>query len=358
MSQPSRPSAVRRWAIAGLAAILVAAGAAVIALPQLGRTPGTPGSPGAPVDVPGDGDGNLALRPTGDDAPISSPIAISFGRDVPHAAIAQGFSITPAAEGQLSWQGNTLVFRPAYPGLARGTAYQVSVRLPEDVAAAVGAPANPLTYQFTTAGKLAVASTSPEADSTEVGFDVPLMVSFNRPVAPLTTLTSTATPLLKLDPPVEGEGRWLNSTIYQFTPASGWAPSTTYRVTVPRTVSDTLGGQLGEDATWSFATAGPAVTDTSPRDNAQYVGPQGEVRVTFNLPVDRAAAEAAFRLSPAAAGTFSWPDSRTMVFRPSAPYQPATRYSASVAVSPASSKLTTWSFTTVGAPAVAKPRRI
>src|SRR5262249_50202877 len=55
-----------------------------------------------------------------------------------------------------------------------------------------------------------------------------------------------------------------------------------------------------------------------------------------------------------AVGAFNWPDDRTMVFHPSTTFKPATRYSASAAISPSSSKLTQWSFTTVGAPAVVR----
>ncbi|MCX6022664.1 MAG: Ig-like domain-containing protein, partial [Chloroflexi bacterium] len=299
--------------------------------------------------------GELAYRPRGADEPVSSPIAISFGRAVPQGEVEQGFSLTPPASGRLSWQGNTLLFRADYPGLAEGTAYKVSVRLPDAVAAQIGAPGNPLTYEFTTTGKLAVQAAFPETGSMDVATNTPLLLSFNRPVAPLTTLAKTTESPLRLEPAVDGEGRWITSTLYRFAPKGGWKPSASYTVTVPQTVSDTLGAQLPADFTWTFGTVRPAVADTSPRDNAQFAGPRQEIKVTLNQPVDRTGAQAAFTLEPTVAGgVFSWPDDRTMIFTPSVPLRPAAAYTARVVAGAVFSKAASWTFRTVGAPAVTR----
>ncbi len=45
----------------------------------------------------------------------------------------------------------------------------------------------------------------------------------------------------------------------------------------------------------------------------------GQITVYFDSPMDRASAEQAFSLKPQVAGTFTWPDDATLVFRPSAP---------------------------------------
>lgn len=65
----------------------------------------------------------------------------------------------------------------------------------------------------------------------------------------------------------------------------------------------------------SFRTADPAtVTAYGPQGKRAH--PAATIRVTFSEAVDRRAVEAAFRLEPAAPGSFEWPDERTMVWRP------------------------------------------
>ena len=46
------------------------------------------------------------------------------------------------------------------------------------------------------------------------------------------------------------------------------------------------------------------------------MNPSLPIRVTFNTEVNRAAVETSFRVEPAAAGSFEWPDERTVVWHP------------------------------------------
>ena len=67
--------------------------------------------------------------------------------------------------------------------------------------------------------------------------------------------------------PIEGEGEWLNTSIYTWRP-SGWAcclRPTTGRP-IPAGLEDTTGGVLAEDYTWSFTTQLPRVTEIYPQD--------------------------------------------------------------------------------------------
>ncbi|MBX3065268.1 MAG: Ig-like domain-containing protein [Anaerolineae bacterium] len=52
----------------------------------------------------------------------------------------------------------------------------------------------------------------------------------------------------------------------------------------------------------------------------------GTVTLYFNQPMDRASVEAAFSVTPAVQGTFSWSDDATVTFKPSASLQRATEY--------------------------------
>ena len=103
-------------------------------------------------------------------------------------------------------------------------------------------------------------------------------------------------------------------------------------------------------------TAAPAVNAVSPADGARAVAASAGVSVTFDEPMDRPSAEAAFSLTgPDGApvgGSFSWSGS-TMTFRPSTPLDEGTTYQAALAAGArdlAGNELATgrtWSFRTV-----------
>ena len=95
-----------------------------------------------------------------------------------------------------------------------------------------------------------------------------------------------------------------------------------------------------------------------------FVAPLPDVTVQFNQPVDRASAEASFALGPkgaadGVAGSFQWPDDRTLIFRPAQPLPLQTAFEAVVkagvkSLGAAATMATEmrWTFTTVGVPRV------
>lgn len=305
-----------------------------------------------------------AVGPEGHDVSRMSPVTIEVSGHVNRDLLRENLTMSPAVSGSATWKGDALVFQPEWPGYARGVSYAVDI--PTPVATRAGL-SGPVSFDFTIEGKLAVDMVVPEDDSTEIPLDSAVLVQFNRPVAPLTVLEeeSPTGVVLQFEPSVAGSGKWLNSTTYVFRPDSTFQPSTTYQVTVPTTVSDTLGGSLEEAYVWSFTTVAPAVAEVFPEENTQYVGPNEGIEVTFNQPMDRASAEAHFSLvvdstGVPVAGIFSWTDDTTFVFQPSQPLALSTRYEATVAAGAAAlgkPEATTtsdfaWRFTTVGLPGI------
>ena len=70
------------------------------------------------------------------------------------------------------------------------------------------------------------------ADGTaEVATDGVITVLFNRPAVPLAAIEDqdNLPHPLTFVPPVRGEGEWLNTSIYVFTPQEGFEPATTYK---------------------------------------------------------------------------------------------------------------------------------
>ncbi len=63
----------------------------------------------------------------------------------------------------------------------------------------------------------------------------------------------------------------------------------------------------------------PAVTAIAPAPGAQNVSSRAPIRLTFNHPMARSSVEAAFKLTPAHEGTFSWAGN-TLTFAPAQPW--------------------------------------
>jgi len=73
----------------------------------------------------------------------------------------------------------------------------------------------------------------------------------------------------------------------------------------------------------------PVVVQTIP-DRGEELPPDGALRLVFDQPMDKGSVEAAFKVSPPVAGTFSWPDDETVQFKPASPLDRNMTYEAVV----------------------------
>ena len=179
-------------------------------------------------------------------------------------------------------------FAPA-ESLPRGGQFQVA--LDSSALAQNGAPLNDAyRFQFAAVGYLQVTQVLPAADAQDVEPGSTITVIFNRPVVPLTSLSEQdALPQpLTLDPPVAGRGEWLNTSIYVFSPDQPLIGGTTYTAQIAAGLSDTTGGVLAEDVTWTFTTRPPVVVWNVPSENQDLVPVTQAITVTFNQPMDPA----------------------------------------------------------------------
>ncbi|MFB0537277.1 MAG: Ig-like domain-containing protein [Anaerolineae bacterium] len=233
----------------------------------------------------------------GEELPLDGTIELVFDRAMDQAAVERALSINPKVKGSFKWPDErTVRFQPA-KALDRDSRYEVE--LGTGAQDADGLPlAEAYRFHFTTVGYLEVTQVIPAPDSQDVEADSTITVMFNRPVVPLTTLEQQEDlpQPVTFDPPVEGSGEWLNTSIYVFTPDGPLAGGTRYTARVKAGLTDTTGGLLEEDYQWSFSTQPPAVVWTTPDDGATLVAPTTEVRIAFNQPVDCQSAEDAFSL--------------------------------------------------------------
>ncbi len=300
----------------------------------------------------------FALTPTGENVPRLEPVRVTFERPPDERKPERLLQLEPSVKGTYAWiTPRTLVFQPDVPGYVRGATYTVIVParpeagVEEDVRAT-----------FTVEGELRVQYVIPGDGEREVPLDAQIFVQFNRSVALLTMLEAQQDePVLTFDPPLEGTGEWLNTSLYRFVPED-LAPSTTYRVTVRRGLSAAVDGVLREDFTWSFTTVRPAVSRIHPDDGTTFASPWQEVVIEFNQPMAPEAAEGIAVVGPdgtPVAGTLTWNDEHTAAtFRPSGALAHNTTYTVRVAAGlPAANGDTTSEertsrFTTVGVPGV------
>jgi len=185
------------------------------------------------------------------------------------------------------------------------------------------------TFRFRTVGYLEVSQVIPAPGTQETQTDSTMTVIFNRPVVPLLAVSDPkAAGLphpLEFSPRIEGEGEWLNTSIYVFTPVEPLSGGTTYTARVRAGLADTTGGILSEDFVWTFATQPPKVVWVSPDEGGDLVPVDTSIRVTFNMPIDLAGARERFTLRTTSLlgellatrvdGTFE-KDGKTLVFTP------------------------------------------
>lgn len=228
-----------------------------------------------------------------------APIELVFDRAMDQASVAAALSVA-GVTGAVSWpDARTARFTPA-TSLQRAATYEVA--LGDSAKAADGTPlAAPLRFRFATAGFLEVGQVIPADGANEVQPGATITVFFNRPVVPLTAVEAQGNlpQPLTFNPPIQGRGEWLNTAIYTFTPAAPLAGGTTYTGRIAAGLADVSGNPLQADYTWSFTVARPQVVTIDPADGATLVPLQPPITLTFNVPIDPAAARAAFRLQGA-----------------------------------------------------------
>lgn len=139
-------------------------------------------------------------------------------------------------------------------------------------------------------------------------------------------------------------------------PAARWQTDQRYVVGVPGAARTRAGGEMGSPVSVSFTTqTAPVIADfqlrfgaatapapsmlkdagaadllVAPPDTASEVSSRTAITLEFSAPMDRAATEAAFTISPAVEGSFSWTGTR-LRFEPRAPFVAGDRYGISLA---------------------------
>jgi hypothetical protein len=180
-----------------------------------------------------------------------------------------------------------------------------------------------------TLGAPAVVGHVPDVDAADVSIATTVEVTFSEPMDEAATEDA-----FSLDS-VTGSFSWNpESTVMTFTPDSSLAYGTGYTVTITTGAMDQEGQYMEALYSWSFTTeleTPPAVVGHVPDVDAADVSIATTVEVTFSEPMDEAATEAAFSISPSVSGSFGWGGGDTvMTFTPSSALAYETGYTVTI----------------------------
>lgn len=248
----------------------------------------------------------------GEALPLDKPLTVRFDQPMDKASVEQALLVRGASapvSGKIAWQSDSILTFTPQGGWKRNETYNAQVG--DGARSAKGLPLNkPQSFRFSAIGSFVVAQVIPANGASDVTADATITVLFNRPVVPLVGVAQQASlpQPLSFAPEVAGKGEWVNTSVYVFKPAAPLAAGATYKVKLSPTLTDTLGAQLDEATEWSFSVSSPNIKFVSPGANARDVDLRQPISVTFSQKMDHAAAQAAFKLTPAVRGSFRWAD--------------------------------------------------
>lgn len=161
-----------------------------------------------------------------------------------------------------------------------------------------------------------------------------LTLSFDRPMNPRSVERA-----LQIVPPIPWVARWAGDrATLTISPTEALLPDTDYRLLLASTALSRQFRPLAQPIELRFHTAqAPAVVAVLPPEASAAVALDSPISIVFSrtiVPTDalllpRALPE--LRFDPPLAGAATWLDQSTVLFRPSAPLRPATRYHATLA---------------------------
>ncbi len=232
----------------------------------------------------------------GEELPLDGTVTIFFNQAMDRASTERAIRTQPALRGTFDWLDEaTVQFKPA--NLERATTYTLTVGA--EARSLTNVPMrDAFTMRLQTVGFLEVVQIIPANNSSGIEADATISLIFNRPVVPLLSLEEMKAlpPPFKAEPPIEGSGEWVSTSIYQFK-ARNLRGGTRYTVTVPAGLRDVSGAVLPEDVSVTFNTISPRLIETLPSQRERGVRRDATVTLVFSQPMDRAQVEANFALN-------------------------------------------------------------
>jgi uncharacterized protein YfaS (alpha-2-macroglobulin family) len=200
-----------------------------------------------------------------------SDFVVTFSQSMDVASVEESLTLVNENEeimpGAFEWnEGATEVTFIPNEFLAPGGRYELSVSEKAKSADGVSLDKRLLKVYYMKA-RLKVMDVFPKNDSQDVLTSSQITVLFSQPVVPL-AIHEERDELLQpiiFDPPVEGTGKWVNTSLYVFTPDTPLTGSTRYALHISESLAPY--GQeeslaLGEEYVWQFNTMTPRLLES------------------------------------------------------------------------------------------------
>lgn len=286
----------------------------------------------------------------------TKPVVIKFNRPVKKKTL--HYAIHPDLPGRwnlvstlLSGQSK-LTFTPTEsPDL--DTRYTVELT---GISSMLGRQQENYLLSFQTGAIPTISSFSPTINTVDVLPDTPIILNFDKAVSDGVAVSVSMLPEVVFAPSV------ISGKTVTFTHQAPLEKSTTYtlkaflgKVKIDYTTKKTTVSEDQQEIISANITtiAAPGVQTYTPTGSGVDSGTA--IRVVFKQAMEHTSTEAAFSLSPAAAGAFTWENDQTLVFTPKPSLTKAQAYTATLAnTAKAASGFTldenlSWSFTVIGA---------
>ncbi len=223
-------------------------------------------------------------------------VIVTFDQPMDRPSVEGALVVQPVTAGRFEWLDEAAVrFVPDQP-LPLDTPVTLTLQ-PTAKDKSGQNLARSFSFEFRTAGELRITERIPQPDIQDVDPTTIVAVTFNRPMVELGEVGSGEPTAFTLQPAAEGQGRWLNTSTFVFTPRPALEGGKTYEVVMNPALTGVDGLPLtnAELMNWQFSTVKPALIGIQPNlDEAQPL--DVEIRLTFNQPMSRRSVEQGFRL--------------------------------------------------------------
>ncbi len=249
--------------------------------------------------------------PAGSNISLSGSITFYFNQAMDQNSVENALTVLPLMDGSFTWQNDaTLTYKPK-EGYSPGTSIKISL---ETTAAAFNGLTLtlPVELEYFTPDWLKANIFLPLPGSIEIDPLSAIVVTFNQPVVSLGSADQELAPGFRLSPAVSGEGSWINTSTYQFTPSDGLAGGVTYRADLSLDLVSTAGAVFAPDTinSWTFSTLYPQILSWGPYDGKLGVPLDASINMTFNQAMDPESVEGNFSLvnnnGEQVKGTLEW----------------------------------------------------
>ncbi len=266
---------------------------------------------------------------------LDGGLTFFFNQGMDRDSVEAAINGEPSISGSFDWENDrTVTFIPANSWLPdTEIKFIVSENAKADNGLSMQGAAH---FSFKSSNYLKAIQQLPEPDVINASPSSSVLVSFNQAVVALGADAGNLPVAFTLDPSVEGQGEWLNTNTYKFTPDLSLEGGVSYEVQLNPNLKSLGGSPLTEELEdWTFSTDVPRVIWNS-LDDFPFTTPlEINSLIRFNTPMNADQIEEAFLIEGPSGekveGEFEWLENQSLLsFTPNSILKRNTKYSLTI----------------------------